>query len=133
MIDFLRYLAKGDMTSGEKELAYHLTVIYGLSILSMVVLYRLFYSSSGNTAKENTNLSNPTKGCHQLPTIEDTMMLIKSRRTIMPKDLNGEKLSNDQIETLLEAANWAPTHKTTEPWRFTVITGSEKILEYLEF
>ena len=24
---------------------------------------------------------------------------------------------------MLENANWAPTHKLTEPWRFTVFTG----------
>lgn len=27
------------------------------------------------------------------------------------------------IETLLEAANWAPSHRCTEPWRFYVMTG----------
>jgi nitroreductase len=27
------------------------------------------------------------------------------------------------IEELLENANWAPTHKLTEPWSFTVFTG----------
>lgn len=27
---------------------------------------------------------------------------------------------------LLENANWAPTHKKTEPWRFTVIRGEGK-------
>jgi len=30
------------------------------------------------------------------------------------------------IETLLEAANWAPSHGDTEPWRFTVFTGESR-------
>lgn len=25
------------------------------------------------------------------------------------------------METMLEAANWAPTHGKTEPWRFVVL------------
>ena len=27
----------------------------------------------------------------------------------------------EQLEQILEAANWAPTHNRTEPWRFTVL------------
>lgn len=30
------------------------------------------------------------------------------------------------IERLLEAANWAPSHGGTEPWRFTVYTGDSR-------
>jgi len=132
MIDFLNYLLKGEMTDSERELAYHLTVIYGLSLLSMVVLYRLFNSGGVNKDSNASSVLDKYEEV-KLPSIADTMKLIKSRRTITPKDLNGEKLSNEQVETLLDAANWAPTHKKNEPWRFTVISGREKICEYLEF
>lgn len=27
------------------------------------------------------------------------------------------------LEQMLEAANWAPTHGRTEPWRFVVLSG----------
>jgi nitroreductase len=30
------------------------------------------------------------------------------------------------IERALEAANWAPSHNETEPWRFTVYTGDSR-------
>jgi nitroreductase len=30
------------------------------------------------------------------------------------------------VERLLEAANWAPSHGCTEPWRFTVYTGESR-------
>lgn len=30
------------------------------------------------------------------------------------------------IESFLEAANWAPSHGGTEPWRFTVYTGESR-------
>jgi hypothetical protein len=48
--------------------------------------------------------------------VMSTLDVIKSRRTITPKNLNGKKLSTEQLDLMLEAANWAPTHKKTEPW-----------------
>jgi nitroreductase len=36
---------------------------------------------------------------------------IKSRRSIMPNQYNDIPLSDEQINLILEAANWAPTHK----------------------
>ena len=48
--------------------------------------------------------------------IASTLDVIKSRRTISPKNLNGKSLSNDELDLILGAANWAPTHKKTEPW-----------------
>lgn len=33
-------------------------------------------------------------------------------------------MSDTIIDQMLENANWAPTHKLTEPWRFVVFTGS---------
>ncbi len=49
--------------------------------------------------------------------------LIKTRRSIYPIKYSGETVDNAIIEDMLENANWAPTHKFTEPWRFTVFTG----------
>ena len=50
----------------------------------------------------------------------------------MPKDLSGEAVSREELERLLEAANWAPTHHRSEPWRFVVIQGSAAISDYLD-
>jgi nitroreductase len=49
--------------------------------------------------------------------------LIRNRRSIFPKDYTGEKVDDAIIKQMLENANWAPTHKLTEPWRFVVFTG----------
>lgn len=46
--------------------------------------------------------------------------VIKNRRSIFPKNYSGERVSDEVISEMLEHANWAPTHKMTEPWRFTV-------------
>ncbi|TNE47336.1 MAG: nitroreductase [Bacteroidetes bacterium] len=52
--------------------------------------------------------------------------LIHNRRSIFPKSYNPEKpVDKAVIEQLLENANWAPTHKRTEPWRFQVFHSEE--------
>lgn len=51
---------------------------------------------------------------------------IKHRRSIFPSQYNDEAISQDELEQLLEAANWAPTHRKTEPWRFKVLRGKSK-------
>ncbi|MEQ9166332.1 MAG: nitroreductase [Fulvivirga sp.] len=48
---------------------------------------------------------------------------IKNRRSIFTGMFSGEKVDNAIIEKMLENANWAPTHKLTEPWRFVVFEG----------
>ena len=121
MFEFLHYLASGELSPGEAELAYNLTVIYGMSILCMVVLHRLISSPSP-----------PSPALQASPDTEWCSNLIRSRRSVMPKDLSGERVTREEVETILEAANWAPTHHRSEPWRFVVIEGSEGILEYLE-
>jgi nitroreductase len=56
----------------------------------------------------------------------DILTIIKSRRSIMPVQYNNESISVEVIMQLLEAANWAPTHRQTEPWRFKVIQGTSQ-------
>ena len=49
--------------------------------------------------------------------------LIKNRRSVFPKMYSNEPVSEEVIHQMLENANWAPTHRFTEPWRFTVFHG----------
>ncbi len=46
--------------------------------------------------------------------------IIKNRRSVKAQAMNGRKIPNEQIEALLELADWAPTHGYTEPWRFVI-------------
>ncbi|MGI9552307.1 MAG: nitroreductase family protein [Aurantibacter sp.] len=55
--------------------------------------------------------------------------LIKKRRAVFPVQYIEKPIAKSDIEKILEAANWAPTHKKTEPWRFKVLRG--KSLEKL--
>ncbi|MBK6933069.1 MAG: nitroreductase [Saprospirales bacterium] len=52
--------------------------------------------------------------------------LIRRRRSVFPKSYLPEKpVDRALLEQLLENANWAPTHKLTEPWRFQVFHSAE--------
>jgi nitroreductase len=64
--------------------------------------------------------------------VDEFNSLIKNRRSIFPKDYSGEKVDDAIIHQMLENANWAPTHKLTEPWRFVVFTG-EGLKELADF
>ena len=55
--------------------------------------------------------------------IEEANRLIRERRSIYPNMYSEEPVSDEVISTMLENANWAPTHRLTEPWRFVVFKG----------
>ncbi len=59
--------------------------------------------------------------------------IIRSRRAVFPPAYNGQPITRELIGQVLENANWAPTHKRTEPWRFKVFTGNalERLGAYL--
>lgn len=46
--------------------------------------------------------------------------VIKERRSIKPEKMNGNIIPDEQVQALLQLADWAPTHGLTEPWRFVV-------------
>ena len=52
--------------------------------------------------------------------------IIKNRRSIFPESYTDEEIPTYIIEQILESANYAPTHKLTQPWRFTIIRKEAK-------
>lgn len=62
----------------------------------------------------------------------DLVQLIKNRRSVYPRQYNGQKIPDETIAEMLETANWAPTHKYTEPWRFKIFRGNalEKLIDF---
>jgi nitroreductase len=56
-------------------------------------------------------------------TPQDVNELIRNRRSVFQQQYSGEKVDDKIVQQMLENANWAPTHKMTEPWRFIVFTG----------
>ena len=45
---------------------------------------------------------------------------IHFRRTVNQNSFTNEDISKEDILTILNAANAAPTHKRTQPWRFVI-------------
>lgn len=58
--------------------------------------------------------------------LEVLQSIIKRRRSVFPVSFIQEEISVESIETILESANYAPTHKLTQPWRFSVFRKEGK-------
>ncbi|MCB0704536.1 MAG: nitroreductase [Saprospiraceae bacterium] len=52
--------------------------------------------------------------------------IIRTRRSIYPKQYSERPIEQAVLQEILENANWAPTHKKTEPWRFIVFEGANR-------
>jgi nitroreductase len=77
------------------------------------------YNSARGNAPANSGASDATA--------TQTAELMRLRRSIFPKDFTpGVQVDLSFIEEALAAANWAPTHGKTEPWRF-VVAGPETV------
>jgi nitroreductase len=59
--------------------------------------------------------------------------LIRQRRTIFPEQFSTRKVQKEQIELILNNAQWAPTHGNTQPWRFLVFQDEarERLSQFL--
>ncbi|WP_345459748.1 nitroreductase [Deinococcus carri] len=62
-----------------------------------------------------------------LPEPLDLLTTIHARRTVDLARLRPDPIPRETLLTLLEAANWAPSHGRTEPWRFVVFTGEGRM------
>ncbi|MED0679328.1 nitroreductase [Aneurinibacillus thermoaerophilus] len=54
--------------------------------------------------------------------MNDLLELIMTRRTI--GKVKDDPVPREDIEKILEAGNWAPSHFNTQPWKYFVITGN---------
>ena len=52
--------------------------------------------------------------------------IIQNRRAVFPAQYNEQPITKEEISTILETANWAPTHRRTEPWRFKIFHGESQ-------
>ncbi len=59
--------------------------------------------------------------------MNETMQVIKSRRST--RAFTGEQITREEMDTMLEAAVWAPTGMGKQLWHFVGIRSAEKNLE----
>lgn len=53
--------------------------------------------------------------------------IIENRRSIFPKDYSEKEIPREILSEILNAAQFAPNHKRTKPWRLRVFEGEEKL------
>jgi nitroreductase len=58
--------------------------------------------------------------------VEALCQAIAHRRSLGVARLSPDPVAPHLIQRALEAADWAPSHGDTEPWRFTVYTGDSR-------
>ena len=58
--------------------------------------------------------------------------VIRKRRSVFQPQYSGVQVDDAIVDQMLKNANWAPTHKLTEPWRFIVFKG-EGLRKLAEF
>ena len=93
----------------------------------LIITIKIFSVSKYLKTKTHIAMSSEEK----IPIIFDNII---NRRTIFPKDcLEDQVIEKTELKTILEAANWAPTHNKTEPWRYIVFNGSSAVTSYLDF
>lgn len=65
--------------------------------------------------------------------LSEVTELIQERRTIYPEQFSSRKIHKEQIQLILNNAQWAPTHGNTQPWRFKVFMedGLNTLSEFL--
>ena len=59
--------------------------------------------------------------------MNEIIQIIKERRNT--KNFVDKDVAKIDIETLLDAAIWAPNHRDTQPWRFVVIDKESSLLD----
>ena len=83
-------------------------ILFGVPFTSQTlfigaVIILVFYRIQKLITSNNNDIASP----NELPTREQTLKLLLSRRTIMPKEyITGGQITDEDIDSVLEAANW---------------------------
>ena len=54
------------------------------------------------------------------------LQLLKTRRSVLSKNLTAPGPDKQQLQTILEIATRVPDHRKLEPWRFIIIEGENR-------
>ena len=94
------------------------TTLSGAMVLGASLLLAVSFTSTVGAIETGDGESG-------LPDAASLAKLVKARRSIFPEHYSGEAVSREALLRAMSAANWAPTHGKTEPWRFVVFQGAE--------
>ncbi|GAB3256287.1 hypothetical protein GCM10027347_18000 [Larkinella harenae] len=59
--------------------------------------------------------------------------IIRTRRSIFPPEYSDKQVPREVVEAVVANANFAPTHRLTQPWRFTIFRekGLQKLADFM--
>ncbi|KAL7541692.1 hypothetical protein ACHAXR_011134 [Thalassiosira sp. AJA248-18] len=98
------------------------------TFLGTVAIGRLLsqrHNADEHTSSESDTQQTSPQHHSSLPTPAQALDLIRTRRSIFPKQFTGKNVPQSVVSDMLEAARWAPSHHITEPWRFVVFESQE--------
>lgn len=101
------------------------TTLSGAMVLGASLLLAVSFTSTVGAIETGDGESG-------LPDAASVKALVKARRSIFPEHYSGEAVSREALLRAMSAANWAPTHGKTEPWRFVVFQGAKAYSTLLE-
>ncbi len=55
--------------------------------------------------------------------------IIKNRQSIYPSQYNNSPILKETVQKIIEVANYAPTHRKTQPWRFKVLHSAKSRID----
>src|SRR5882757_1866382 len=58
--------------------------------------------------------------------LPDALELLKLRRSVKPREMNGPGPSADELDTILTIGSRVPDHGKLAPWRFIVFEGEAR-------
>ena len=80
-----------------------------------------------STSRDRCDCKNITVPHHVKPVLQS----IRNRRSVFPAEYVDREISKDVVQSMLNAAMWAPFHGTRPPWRFIVL-GKKAMVEMQE-
>lgn len=101
-------------------------------LASTLVLGVVVWKASSNRSKNSSSVNVPARFI--MPIASDStsraalLPCITARRSILARHYEDRKIDATVVQTLLDAAMWAPFHGPVPPWRFVVL-GKDSLLE----
>src|SRR4051795_8677394 len=69
---------------------------------------------------------NPDLTLHERTCVPDALELLKIRRSVKPREMNGPGPTADELDTILTIGSRVPDHGKLTPWRFIVFEGEAR-------
>ena len=85
-----------------------IALLLGVGTVTVGLLWR-YSKSEANSKAESADSATPVLPC------------LRDRRSVFPRSYVDRRIDRSVVQSLLDAAMWAPFHGSVPPWRFVVL------------